>query len=143
MQVIAAGYFIIDGFEDVLGQLSKGVTADLVMECVVAFALLLAVVVGALELRRALASARETEKALLAARGAMADLVALKFAEWKLSASEADVARFAMKGCTIGEIARMRNSAEGTVRSQLSNVYAKAGVASQSMLVAQFIDELL
>jgi len=32
---------------------------------------------------------------------------------------------------------------EGTVRSQLSQVYAKAGVKNQSMLIAQFIDELV
>jgi DNA-binding NarL/FixJ family response regulator len=43
----------------------------------------------------------------------------------------------------VAEIARLRGAAAGTVRSQLSQVYAKAGVTSQAMLVSLFIDDLL
>jgi DNA-binding CsgD family transcriptional regulator len=73
----------------------------------------------------------------------MADLLAVRFAEWGLSRAEAEVALFTLKGCSISEIARLRNSAEGTVRSQLSRVYSKANISGQTMLVAHFIEELI
>ena len=60
-----------------------------------------------------------------------------------MSRAERDVATFALKGCTIGEIAALRGSAEGTVRAQLSQVYAKAGVSSHALLMATFLDELV
>ena len=143
VQAIAAVYFIIDGLEDALAQAGKGYSASLFGECLVAVALLMAVVAGARQVSKAQAEAKRRDEALLAAQGAMADLVALRFSEWSLSASEADVARFALKGCSVGEIATMRTAAEGTVRSQLSSVYAKAGVTSQPTLMALFMDELL
>ena len=53
------------------------------------------------------------------------------------------MALFALKGCDVAEIARLRGAAAGTIRSQLSQIYAKAGVSSQAMLVSVFIDDLL
>lgn len=147
IQSAAALYFIVDGVDDVLGQLSGHPTLaafmGAFMECLVALALLLAVGVSAHQLRQSLDRARRQDAALHVARGTLADLLEARFAEWKLSASEAEVALFTLKGCTIGEIARMRKTAEGTVRSQLSQVYAKSGLSSQSMLIAHFIEELV
>ena len=87
--------------------------------------------------------ARRQESVLHAARGEMNALIEARFREWDLSRSEAEVALFALKGSSIAEIATMRNAAEGTVRSQLSQVYAKAEVKSQSALTAVFIDDLI
>ena len=143
VQAVAALYFVVDGIDDVLNQLRSGVSFELVMECIVALALLLAVIVGAHQLRQSVREASKQEAALQVARGSMAELLNVRFEQWGLSRSEAEVALFALKGCTIGEIARMRNSAEGTVRSQLSQVYAKAEVTSQPMLIAHFIEELV
>jgi len=50
---------------------------------------------------------------------------------------------FALKGCTVAEIADMRAAAQGTVRAQLSQVYAKAGVSSQPMLMSLFLEDLM
>jgi DNA-binding NarL/FixJ family response regulator len=55
----------------------------------------------------------------------------------------ADVALFAIKGCDAAEIAHLRGAALGTVHAKLTRVYAKAGVNSQSALVALFLDELI
>ena len=143
VQAIAAIYFVVDGVEDFLLQLGSGPDLELLLEALVAFALLISVVLGARQLAQAVARAKQQEAALQVARGTMADLLRMRFEEWGLSRAEAEVATFALKGCTVGEIARMRNSAEGTVRSQLSQIYSKAGVTSQPMLVAQFIEELI
>ena len=53
------------------------------------------------------------------------------------------MALFALKGCDIAEIAALRGSAAGTVRAQLTRVYAKASVDSQSGLIALFLEELI
>ena len=66
-----------------------------------------------------------------------------RFADWGLSSAEADVALFALKGCSIAQIAALRDAAQGTVRAQLSQVYAKAGVSSQPMLMSLFLDDLM
>jgi hypothetical protein len=43
--------------------------------------------------------ADERERVITVARGAVAEVVAQRFAEWALSAAESDVALFALKGC--------------------------------------------
>ena len=106
-------------------------------------ALLLAVVVGAYQIRSLVLAARQDELAVAMAQGAAAELIQLRFGQWQLTPAEADVALFALKGCDVHEIARMRGAADGTVRAQLTRVYAKAGVSSQSALIAGFVDELI
>lgn len=77
------------------------------------------------------------------ASGALTDHIQMRFRDWKLTDAEAEVALFAIKGCDAAEIARLRGAAQGTVRAQLSHVYAKSGVATQAELVSLFIDDLL
>ena len=92
---------------------------------------------------------RETDHALCAGKvffgqnGSDGGHIAVRFGEWGLTAAEGDVALFALKGCDAAEIARLRGAAQGTVRAQLSQVYAKAGVSSQAGLVSLFLDDLL
>ena len=143
LQAVAAVYFILDGFADALVSLRSGLTIEVVMECVIAIALAGGVALGVLHVRRLRADLQRQADALAIAGGALAEHIHLRFQQWRLTSSEADVALFALKGFQIAEIARLRNSAVGTVRSQLSQVYAKAGVATQSMLLALFFDELL
>ncbi len=143
LQFVAAIYFVVDGIDDVLVEASHGLSLEIVMECLVAFALLGGVVMGSRHIRRITEELRWKERSLANARGALADHIALRFAEWGLSPGEAEVALFALKGCDVAEIARLRGAAAGTVRSQLSQIYAKAGVTSQAMLVSLFIEDLL
>ena len=143
LQGIAALYFLGDGIDDIAAQMRSAIGVEPIMECIIAVALLAGTILGARYTQRLLADARRSEQALGMARGAMAQLIDLRFAEWNLTRSEAEVALFAIKGSTIPDIARLRGSAEGTVRSQLSQVYAKAGVANQTMLLALFLDDLI
>jgi DNA-binding CsgD family transcriptional regulator/uncharacterized protein YneF (UPF0154 family) len=143
LQVLAAGFFVADSLVDTQlppAQLPSDMSW---FEAGIAAALFVGVLLGALQTRRLFLEADERERVITVARGAVAEVVAQRFAEWALSAAESDVALFALKGCTIAEISRMRGSAEGTVRAQLSQVYAKAGVSSQALLMATFFDELI
>jgi len=143
IQLAAALYFVIDGVADWLELAGKGSLGEVLLECLVAVALFLAVGLGGYVLRKTLQRSARQEQALGIARGALSDLLKARFAQWRLTPSEADIATFALKGCNIAEIARLRDAKEGTVRSQLSQVYAKAGVTSQAMLMALFLDELV
>lgn len=143
LQAIAAIYFVVDGVDDLVMRASQSVDMEIIMECLVAFALLGGVVMGSRYIQRITAELRQQDRALAHARGALAEHIALRFDEWGLTPGEGEVALFALKGCDVAEIARLRGAATGTVRSQLSQIYAKAGVNSQAMLVSLFIDDLL
>lgn len=144
LQVLASAFFIADSAQEVLfGHHREAAGGFNWLEVGVALALLLGIMLGARLTRRLFNEARDRERLIATARGALSRVIAARFAEWRLSPAEADVALFALKGCSISEIAALRNSAVGTVRAQLSQVYGKAGVSSQTMLVALFIEELL
>lgn len=140
IQAVAAMFFVADALGDLV---ADGMTGHIAVEAMIAFALLAGVIVGAWHLRVLLAEAERRERALTVARGALADHLSARFRDWGLTAAESDVALFALKGCDSAEIARMRGAAAGTVRAQLSQVYAKAGVSSQAGLVSLFFDDLL
>ncbi len=140
VQAVAAVFFVGDALGDFT---ADGMTAHIAVEAVIAFALLAGVFVGAAHVRRLLAEAQRREAALAVAKGALAEHIAARFADWGLTGAESDVALFALKGCDVAEIAHLRGAAQGTVRAQLSQVYAKAGVTSQAALVSLFLEDLL
>lgn len=140
LQLLATIIFIVDVVGDAR-EANPG--AHVMVEAAAAMALLAGVLFGADQIRRLVLNARRDETAVATARGAMADLVRLRFDEWQLTAAEADVALFALKGCDIAEIAALRHTAAGTVRAQLTGVYAKAGVKSQVALIALFMEDLV
>lgn len=140
LQALAATFFLVDLAGDLA---SEPVGSHLLVEGLAAVALLVAVVMGAIQIRHLVNSARADEAAVAVARGALAQLIQLRFAQWHLTPAEADVALFALKGCDVAEIAAMRGSAAGTVRAQLARIYAKAGVPTHTALLALFVDELI
>ena len=140
VQAVAAVFFVADALGDIA---ADGISLHIVIEGLIAFALLAGVFLGAWHMRMLLAEARRREQALAVARGALAEHVAARFRDWGLTAAESDVALFALKGCDAAEIATLRGAAQGTVRAQLSQVYAKAGVSSQAGLVSLFFEDLL
>lgn len=141
LQVIACVYFVADAMSDEADPSASG--AGNWFEVVVALALLAGVTIGAAYIFQLIREVGQRDAAITIARGALSRLLSQRFNEWALSAAESDVALFALKGCSIGEIARMRSAATGTVRAQLSQVYAKAGVSSQAMLMSLFLEDLM
>ena len=140
LQAVAGVFFMADAIGDIV---SDGVGFHVVIEGLIAFALIAGIILGAGQVRRLLSEAKRRDDALAIASGALADLIQERFRCWMLTAAEADVALFTLKGFGVAEIAELRNSAAGTVRAQLTRVYAKAGVDSRGALVSLFFDELL
>lgn len=65
------------------------------------------------------------------------------FDMWKFSPSEREVALLLIKGMSTQEIADIRDTKIGTVKSQTSAIYQKAGVKGRNELVAYFVEDLL
>ncbi len=83
---------------------------------------------------------RDDNRALVDGIGAA---VASQFARWQLTAAEAEVGRFLLKGYSHKEIAGFRQTSERTIREQSRAIYRKSGLAGRSALSAFFLEDLL
>lgn len=125
-QTLCSAFFVFDVIED----LSRGEVPlfHMLPEVGATIGLFIGI---AFEVRSLLALLRRQahmEKSLGVAAGALSDLMEDYFRQWVLTPSEADVAAFTIKGYSIAEIATLRGSAEGTVKTHLNAIYRKAGV---------------
>ena len=66
-----------------------------------------------------------------------------RFAAWDFTPAERDVAMFALKGLSLSEIALLRATTEGTVKTQTNAIYRKAGVTGRPQFLSLFIEDLL
>lgn len=66
-----------------------------------------------------------------------------QFEAWRLTPAEKDVALLLVKGLSLEEIARVRESGAKTVRQHAANVYAKAKLDGRHQLAAYFFEDLL
>ncbi|OYW58043.1 MAG: LuxR family transcriptional regulator [Rhodobacterales bacterium 32-66-7] len=140
VQTLAAVFFVGDALGELLSD-ADGTHSS--FEMLVAVALITGMIFGGMELRRTLERMRTQEAALAVASGALADVIRAQFANWGLTGAEQDVAFLGLKGLDVAEIAEIRGSAQGTVRAQLTKVYAKAGVSNRAQFAALFVEDLL
>lgn len=140
VQTFAAVFFVADALADVL---EGEIGAHLYFEVLVALALALAVGFGVIALRQTLEEMRAQDAALAAARGALGEVISAQFTQWGLTPAERDVGFLALKGLDVAEIAEVRGAASGTVRAQLTRIYAKAGVSGRAQFAAWFVEDLL
>lgn len=140
VQTLGTVFFI----GDVIGDLREDPTSiHFLFEATVTVALVLGIVFGAFALRRTIVLLHSQEAALDVARGALSDVIARQFQAWVLTPAERDVAFLALKGLDVAEIAELRGAAPGTVRAQLTHIYAKAGVSGRAQFAAFFVEDLL
>ncbi len=140
IQSVAAVFFVGDATSDLMAD-APGPHSG--FELLVAVALMLGVVFGAYALRQTLLRMRVQDTALAAASGALAEVIGAQFTQWGLTPAERDVGLFALKGLDVAEIAELRGAAQGTVRAQLTHIYAKAGVSGRAQFAAVFVEDLL
>lgn len=140
VQSLTAVFFVGDAIADIM---EDDVSAHLYFEMLVALALALGVGLGAIALRQTLEEMKAQDAALASARGALGDVIAAQFTDWGLTPAERDVAFLALKGLDVAEIAELRGRAAGTVRAQLTRIYAKAGVSGRAQFAAWFVEDLL
>lgn len=145
VQVTCAIFFVSDIVLSVLGVPVAPIPWQYreLMEVAAAIGLVLGVVLGALQLGSALRRTRKVEAALKAASGSFMALVEERFEQWSLTPAESDVALFALKGLSLAEIARLRDTSPGTVKAQTNAIYRKAGVTGRPQLLSLFVEDLM
>ena len=83
---------------------------------------------------------REANRELVLGLGAA---IQNQFTLWELTAAEAEIGLFLLKGLSHKEIADLRQTSERTVREQSRALYRKAGLSGRSALSAFFLEDLL
>lgn len=143
-QVFCAGFFLLDIVADYVSiNWHAGTDGFLIVELLASLSLAVAIVLEIRFFRWLWHRKERLERSVSVAQAAVHDVIEAKFADWRLTRSEWDIAGFLVKGLTITEIAAMRGSAEGTVKSHLNAIYRKAGVSGRSELLSVILDELM
>jgi DNA-binding CsgD family transcriptional regulator len=122
--------------------LAGGFSAATLPECLATLGLCLGIVVELYLWRGMQRRQAEMARGLSVAAGAIDALMRRYFHDWDLTPAESDVAGFTIKGCSITEVARLRGSAEGTVKAHLNAIYRKAGVSGRAQLVSLLVEDL-
>lgn len=140
VQVAAAVFFALDAVSD----LSAGqIDYHTIVEAIIAAGLVTGGLFGVRELARSHDLLHSHETALAAASGALAEVIEDQFTEWRLTPAEREIGMLALKGFDIAEIAQLRGAAQGTVRAQMTSIYAKSGVSGRAQFAAHFVEDLL
>lgn len=103
----------------------------------------LSMIVIAIQIVRLLRQNRQAQDTIDVASGELWGVIQRHFDMWKFSPSEREVALLLIKGMSTQEIADIRDTKIGTVKSQTSAIYQKAGVKGRNELVAYFVEDLL
>lgn len=113
------------------------------VEAVAVVALVTGAVLALREMRKLVRRNAKVERELDAACGAFQAAIEQHFNAWGLSKAERDVALLSIKGMSNAEIARMRDTREGTIKAQSAAIYRKAGVSSRADLISALIEDLI
>jgi len=137
-------FFLLDVLADIFQiDISTSWIDHNLIELITVAALTMALIIIGLQILRLLREHRVAQDSVKVASGELMSVINERFAAWELSSSEMDIALLLIKGFTAQEIADLRNTRPGTVKSQSSTVYQKAGVRGRNELVAFFVEDLL
>jgi len=144
LMVFAELFFLVDIFADfLLIDLTSGIIDHNTLEFSAVILLAVSLVALSFQLRMLLQINNAQQEALQAASGELLQVIEKRFVDWKLSASEKQVALLLIKGLSIQEICDVRNTKAGTVKSQANAVYQKSGLQNRAELVSYFVEDLL
>lgn len=143
VQALCTAIFLVDVVSDVMpqGWAALREPANL-SEAAAALGLFLGLVFEVMVLRHLVQRQARMQASLSAASGALSDLMEGYFRSWALTPTEADVAAFTIKGYSIAEIASLRGSAEGTIKTHLNAIYRKSGTGGRAQLVSVLVEDL-
>lgn len=143
VQAICAAFFLWDAAQDYLSGAEDAIGLHLGIEALATLSLIVCIGLEVGLLVHLLRREAHMIRSLSTAARALHDLIDEHFAAWRLTPAEQDVATFLIKGSDIPEIARLRGSAEGTVKAHLNAIYRKAGVSGRPALVSLLIEDLM
>ena len=140
-QLICAAIFLLDVLRDMVEQGGPG--WGLLPEALASIALFVGIAFEAVYLLQLMRRKASLERSVSLASSALQDVIDGHFDDWKLTASERDVAALMVKGLSIAEIASVRGSAEGTVKAHLNAIYRKANARNRAEVLSHIMDTLI
>lgn len=140
-QIICAVVFLVDVVTDISEVSGKG--WQLVPEAMASIALFVGIAFEVVYLLHLLKRKASLERSVGMASAALQSVIESHFDDWKLTASERDVAALMVKGLSISEIATVRGSAEGTVKAHLNSIYRKANARNRAEVLSHIMDTLI
>ncbi|WP_170762828.1 helix-turn-helix transcriptional regulator [Ruegeria lacuscaerulensis] len=143
VQAVCAAFFLTDAAMDWTGGESAGFRHLHGFELVLSLALIGGLAATVTLIRTQNRRVHDMQRQLGVAQGAFAQIIETQFRDWHLSDAERDVAMLTIKGLPIAEIARLRQTKEGTIKAQSAAIYRKAGVSGRLQLLSFFVEELL
>ena len=144
IQGLSAGFFVTDVFDDAYSAgYGFSLSSHVWIEAVATFGLIFAIIFETRYLLDILRRNARLARNMKIASGALAEVIEDYFTQWDLTPSERDVAMFAIKGLSNSEIAELRDSSEGTIKSHLNAVFRKAGVTGRVQMFSLLIEDLM
>ena len=145
VQLVCTAFFVGDVVADLrtTGFVENAEGETIYVEMLVSFSLLSALLFELRYLMKLLRRKAHLENSASIANAAIHDVIEAHFEAWQLTPAEQDVANFLVKGLNISEIAEIRGSAEGTVKSHLNAIYRKSGTKGRGELLSLIIDSLM
>lgn len=144
IQGVCCAYFVTDVALDLFLPNHNSTLAESdVVEAIITLALFLGLAFTASELRHVLRRQDQITDQLKVASGAFADLLEVRFGEWNLTEAERAVAVLAIKGYSVAEMAKLRDTAQGIIKAQCAALYRKADVSGRLQLLSLFLDDLM
>jgi len=142
--LVCEAFFLLDVLADLFQiDISTSWIDHSMIESITVVALTMALIIIGLQILRLLREHRVAQNSVKVASGELMSVISERFKAWELSSSEMDIALLLIKGFTAQEIADLRNTRPGTVKSQSSTIYQKANVRGRNELVAFFVEDLL
>ncbi|WP_196223573.1 LuxR C-terminal-related transcriptional regulator [Roseibium sp. RKSG952] len=113
-----------------------------VWEVLIMFSLFGSIMVLGFEVLKMRRYQESLEDKVARASSAFEDLLNAYFEQWSFSEAERAVTRLLIKGCSIAEMAEIRNAKEGTIKAQTNSIYKKSGYAGKTQLLSAFLEDL-
>jgi DNA-binding CsgD family transcriptional regulator len=141
-QALCAAFFLYDVAKDIF-EASGATVFYLFMETLATVVLIVAALLEARTLRLLVSERAASARSISIARGNIQSVIDAYFVDWTLTPAEIDVASLTIKGMSISEIAELRKSREGTVKTHLNAIYRKAGISGRAQLISMLIEDLM
>jgi DNA-binding CsgD family transcriptional regulator len=140
-QLVCGAVFVADVLDDAAALPALDWT--ILPEALACVALFLGIAFETIYLLNLLRRQDSLERSVKLASSELQSVIDSHFDQWKLTASERDVAALMVKGLSIAEIAKVRGSAEGTVKAHLNAIYRKAEARNRAEVLSNIMDSLI
>jgi DNA-binding CsgD family transcriptional regulator len=145
LQAVSAAVFLGVFWGEILGLQTEDLDWAWIelMQVLASVGVVVGLITSVLFLKRSQSRVHSLTRQLEVAAGQFEVHLGQTLVHWSLTEAEKEVALLAIKGFSNSEIAKLRNTAMPTVKSQMTAIFRKSGCTSRQQLISYLVDELL